>query len=143
MTTPTVTELEILHIKKSVDRIECVLKEVLTLTSHVTLLNERTEVHREETAGMNARLTASITALTVGVKDEQTQREVAVKKVHTRVDTVYKWVYMVVGGGAVVSALLVYAGESTRTLVAEVVSLHDRSLRQDYDIARILQKIDK
>ena len=124
-----------LRLETGQHRIENSLGQVIELAKHVALLQERAENHRDETAQLELRFEKQFTAIDkrfdVGqgaLSAEVLEREGSARKIHLRVDELRRWVYMVMGGGVVVGALLVYAAESGKTLLAEVVRLHDSEL---------------
>lgn len=121
-------QAELQNIKAGQVRIENSMGQIIELTKHVALLQDRAENHRSETAAMESRFTSSIDKLDDTVGKGIEERERSIKKVHERIDGLQKWVWMVMGGGLVVGSLLVYVGESAKGLVAEVVRLHDSEL---------------
>lgn len=121
-------QAELQNIKAGQVRIENSMGQIIELTKHVALLQDRAENHRSETAAMESRFTSSIDKLDDTVGKGIEERERSIKKVHERIDGLQKWVWMVMGGGLVVGSLLVYVGESAKSLVAEVVRLHDSEL---------------
>lgn len=121
-------QVELQNIKAGQARIENSMGQIIELTKHVALLQDRAENHRSETAAMESRFTSSIDKLDDTVGKGIEERERSIKKVHERIDALQKWVWMVMGGGLVVGSLLVYVGESAKGLVAEVVRLHDSEL---------------
>ncbi|KAF0813582.1 hypothetical protein IGB42_01933 [Andreprevotia sp. IGB-42] len=137
------TAVELRYIKDSLTRVEGVLGQVVELTKHVALVNERTENHRQDTEAMDRRLTTQTLRIEDDLRGEKQLREDAVSKVHSRVDTLKRWVYMVMGGGIVVGGLLAYAGESAKELLREIARLHDESLAQGIEIKRIGTQLGK
>lgn len=121
-------QVELQNIKAGQIRIENSMGQIIELTKHVALLQDRAENHRSETAAMESRFTSSIDKLDDIVTKGIEERERSIKKVHERIDGLQKWVWMVMGGGLVVGSLLVYVGESAKGLIAEVVRLHDSEL---------------
>ena len=121
-------QVELQNIKAGQARIENSMGQIIELTKHVALLQDRAENHRSETAAMESRFTSTVSKLDDTVTKGIEERERSIKKVHERVDALQKWVWMVMGGGLVVGSLLVYVGESAKELVAEVVRLHDSEL---------------
>lgn len=121
-------QVELQNIKAGQARIENSMGQIIELTKHVALLQDRAENHRSETAAMESRFTSTVGKLDDTVTKGIEERERSIKKVHERVDALQKWVWMVMGGGLVVGSLLVYVGESAKGLVAEVVRLHDSEL---------------
>lgn len=121
-------QAELQNIKAGQVRIENSMGQIIELTKHVALLQDRAESHRSETAAMESRFTSSIDKLDDTVGKGIEERERSIKKVHERIDGLQKWVWMVMGGGLVVGSLLVYVGESAKGLIAEVVRLHDSEL---------------
>lgn len=121
-------QVELQNIKAGQARIENSMGQIIELTKHVALLQDRAENHRSETAAMESRFTSTVGKLDGTVTKGIEERERSIKKVHERIDALQKWVWMVMGGGLVVGSLLVYVGESAKGLVAEVVRLHDSEL---------------
>lgn len=121
-------QVELQNIKAGQARIETSMGQIIELTKHVALLQDRAENHRSETAAMESRFTSTVSKLDDTVTKGIEERERSIKKVHERVDALQKWVWMVMGGGLVVGSLLVYVGESAKGLVTEVVRLHDSEL---------------
>lgn len=121
-------QVELQNIKAGQARIENSMGQIIELTKHVALLQDRAENHRSETAAMESRFTSTVGKLDDTVTKGIEERERSIKKVHERVDALQKWVWMVMGGGLVVGSLLVYVGESAKGLIAEVVRLHDSEL---------------
>jgi len=121
-------QAELQNIKAGQVRIENSMGQIIELTKHVALLQDRAENHRSETAAMESRFTSSIDKLDDIVCKGIEERERSIKKVHERIDGLQKWVWMVMGGGLVVGSLLVYVRESAKSLVVEVVRLHDSEL---------------
>lgn len=121
-------QVELQNIKAGQARIENSMGQIIELTKHVALLQDRAENHRSETAAMESRFTSAVGKLDDTVAKGSEERERSIKKVHERIDALQKWVWMVMGGGLVVGSLLVYVGESAKGLVAEVVRLHDSEL---------------
>lgn len=121
-------QVELQNIKAGQARIENSMGQIIELTKHVALLQDRAETHRSETAAMEARFASTTDKLDDTVSKGIEERERSIKKVHERIDGLQKWVWMVMGGGLVVGSLLVYVGESAKGLVSEVVRLHDSEL---------------
>lgn len=121
-------QVELRNIKAGQIRIENSMGQIIELTKHVALLQDRAETHRSETAAMESRFTSGLDKLDDTVGKGIEERERSIKKVHERIDGLQKWVWMVMGGGLVVGSLLVYVGESAKGLVSEVVRLHDSEL---------------
>lgn len=121
-------QVELQNIKAGQARIENSMGQIIELTKHVALLQDRAENHRSETAAMESRFTSTVGKLDDTVTKGIEERERSIKKVHERIDALQKWVWMVMGGGLVVGSLLVYVGESAKGLIAEVVRLHDSEL---------------
>lgn len=121
-------QVELQNIKAGQARIENSMGQIIELTKHVALLQDRAENHRSETAAMESRFTSTVGKLDDTVTKGIEERERSIKKVHERIDALQKWVWMVMGGGLVVGSLLVYVGESAKGLITEVVRLHDSEL---------------
>lgn len=121
-------QVELQNIKAGQARIENSMGQIIELTKHVALLQDRAENHRSETAAMESRFTSTVGKLDDTVTKGIEERERSIKKVHERIDALQKWVWMVMGGGLVIGSLLVYVGESAKGLIAEVVRLHDSEL---------------
>lgn len=123
-----VVKAKLSHIETGLIRLETAMVQVIDLTKHVALLQERADNHRADTQAMDNRYASALRDLTDNLKHAVEEREQSIKKVHERIDALQKWVWMVMGGGLVVGSLLVYVGESAKGLVAEVVRLHDSEL---------------
>lgn len=123
-----VVKAKLSHIETGLIRLETAMVQVIDLTKHVALLQERADNHKADTQAMDGRYSSALRDLTDSLKHAVEERERSIKKVHERLDGLQRWVYMVMGGGLVVASLLVYAAESGKTLLTEVVRLHDSEL---------------
>lgn len=123
-----VVNVKLTHIESGMNRLEMAMSQVIDLTKHVALLQERADNHRADTQAMDTRYGNALRDLNESLKTAAEERERSIKKVHERIDGLQKWVWMVMGGGIVVGSLLIYAGESAKGLVSEVVRLHDSEL---------------
>lgn len=142
-------QAELGAIKAGQARVEQSLGQIIDLTKHVALLQERADNHRSETAAMDARYAAQLqkvdnafTDLRHDIKTAVDERERSIKKVHERVDGQQKWIWTVFGGAMLASALMVYAAAGVEKLITEVVRLHDAELRASIRIDRLEKHSD-
>ena len=136
------TKVQLTHLSEAILTLTNKVDKLLDMTSTVAVMQVEADNHRDRTQQMEVRFAETTSKLDAELQAEETNRILANKHIHERIDHLRKWVLTVSGGGIVVLATLGYVGESIKSFAGAYMEAHDAALRQQHKMETLEQRVN-
>ena len=136
------TKVQLIHLSEAILTLTNKVDKLLDMTSTVAVMQVEADNHRDRTQQMEVRFAETTSKLDAELQAEETNRILANKHIHNRIDHLRKWVFTVSGGGLVVMATLGYVGESIKSFAGAYIEAHDAALKQQHKLETLEQRVN-